>query len=83
MVSLTTIPHCASQSFVAYGLYASYCIPSPEPHLPGADDYRLLAGQIREVARHTRLALARRELARIAARYDERAALLDNRQYCW
>jgi hypothetical protein len=37
------------------------CIPSPEPNLPGADDYRLLAGQIREVARHTRLALARRE----------------------
>jgi hypothetical protein len=61
----------------------SDCISSSEPSLPGAEDYRLLAGQIREIARHTRLASARRELARIAARYNERAALLDNREYCW
>jgi hypothetical protein len=54
------------------------CIPAAVPNLPGADDYRLLATQIREIARHTRMASARRELARLAARYDERAALLDN-----
>jgi hypothetical protein len=53
------------------------CIALPELSLPGAENYRLLAGQIREIARHARLPLARRELARLAARYDQRAALLD------
>jgi hypothetical protein len=40
-----------------------------------------VATQIREIARHTRMASARPELARLAVRYDERAALLDNRQH--
>jgi len=57
-------------------------MPSGSPNLPGADDYRLLAVQIREIACATRMASARRELARLAARYDERAALIDNREYC-
>jgi hypothetical protein len=55
------------------------CILASETmDLLGADDYRLLAGQIREIASDTRMASARRELARLAVRYDERAALLNN-----
>jgi hypothetical protein len=55
-------------------------LPSePIPNLPTGDDYRDLVNKIREVARHTRLPVARRELIRLAASYDRRADHLDHR----
>jgi hypothetical protein len=46
---------------------------------PKADDYRRLAGEIRKVAARTRLPVARRELAQIAAKYERQANLLARR----
>jgi hypothetical protein len=56
---------------------------SPElpPRLSNGDDYRRLAGQIREVARQTRLPIARNELLRLAKNYDRRGDHLDGRSY--
>jgi hypothetical protein len=51
------------------------------PLLPTGDDYRDLAGKIREVAGRTRLPVARRELLRLAANYDRRGDHLDRRSY--
>jgi hypothetical protein len=49
----------------------------------GGDDYRELATKIREIAQHSPLPVARRELARLAAAYNERAEHLDRRTiYC-
>jgi hypothetical protein len=46
---------------------------------PNGDDYRRLAGEIRKVAARTRLPVARRELAQIAAKYERQANLLARR----
>jgi hypothetical protein len=59
------------------------CILPPEPISPKGDDYRKLAGEIREFARNVTLPSARRDLVRLAARYYERTTLLDNREYYW
>ena len=56
-------------------------VPSEPRNPPRADDYRLLAVQIREIARATRMASAHRELARPSVRYEERATLIDHREY--
>jgi hypothetical protein len=56
-------------------------LPKPLPSLPAGDDYRDLAQKIRRVAAHTRLPLARRELARLAASYDRIGDLCDRRTY--
>jgi hypothetical protein len=58
----------------------SFCGGAPPP-LPSGDDYRDLAGKIREVAGRTLLAVARRELLRLAASYDRRGDPLDRRTY--
>ena len=58
-------------------------VPSEPRNAPRADDYRLLAVQIREIVRATRMASAHRELARFAARYHERATLIAHREYYW
>ena len=56
---------------------------TPQP-LPNGEDYRELAGKIRELAaRTTRLPLARRELIRLATNYDRRGGHLDRRSYYW
>jgi hypothetical protein len=47
------------------------------------DDYRKLAAQIREVARQTRLTVARNELLRRATNYARRAELIDRRSPYW
>jgi hypothetical protein len=47
------------------------------------DDYRELANGIRELARQTRLPVARRELIRLANSYDERGRYIDQRTYYW
>jgi hypothetical protein len=52
-------------------------------NLPQGDDYRQLANGIRELAHRTRLPVARRELARLAASYDRRAELIDGRNIYW
>jgi len=57
--------------------------PEPIPSLPTGDDYRDLAAKIREVARQTRLLVARRELIRLAASYVRRADHLDQRTHYW
>jgi hypothetical protein len=49
---------------------------TPQP-LPTGEDYRDLAGKIREIAGKTRLPVARRELVRLAASYDRRGDHLD------
>jgi hypothetical protein len=41
------------------------------------DEYRDLARRLRELARLTRISSARMELARLAARYDQRAECPD------
>jgi hypothetical protein len=46
---------------------------------PDRHDYRRLARQIRDIARQTRLPVARTELLRIAANYDRRGDHLDQR----
>jgi hypothetical protein len=52
------------------------------PPMPtGGDDYRDLAGKIREVAGRTRLPVARGELLRLATNYEQRANHLDRRAY--
>jgi hypothetical protein len=53
------------------------------PPLPNGEDYRQLAGRIRELAGLTRLPVARRELIRLAASYDRRGDHLDRRAYYW
>jgi len=58
-------------------------VPSEPRNPPRADDYRLLAVQIREIVRATRMASAHRELARFAARYHERATLIAHQEYYW
>jgi hypothetical protein len=52
-------------------------IPSP----PTGGDYRELAAKIRELARQTRLPVARYELARLAASYERRGGHLDQLTY--
>lgn len=52
-------------------------IPSP----PDGHDYHRLARQIRDIARHTRLPIARNELLRLATNYDRRGDHLDGRVY--
>jgi hypothetical protein len=47
------------------------------------DDYRELAFKIREIARQSRLPVARRELLRLAANYDQRAGHLDQASLYW
>jgi hypothetical protein len=47
------------------------------------DDYRKLSAQIREVARQTRLTVARNELLRRATNYARRAELIDRRSPYW
>jgi hypothetical protein len=56
-------------------------LPEPLPSLPTGDDYRDLAPKIRHFAAQTRLPLARRELARLAASYDRIGDLCDRRTY--
>jgi hypothetical protein len=65
-------------------------LPKPLPSPPTGDDYRDLAQKddyrdlaqkIRHVAAQTRLPLARRELARLAASYDRIGDLCDRRTY--
>jgi hypothetical protein len=46
---------------------------------PNGDDYRRLAGDIRKVAARTRLPVARRELAQLAAKYERQADHLARR----
>jgi hypothetical protein len=46
---------------------------------PNGDDYRRLAGEIRKVAARTRLPVARRELAQLAAKYERQADQLARR----
>ena len=53
----------------------------PIPSTPTDDDYRQLAGQIREVARQTRLTVARNELFRLAADYDRCGDQFDRRAH--
>ena len=48
---------------------------------PNGDDYRRLAGQIRVLARYTRLPVARNELIQLATRYEQRADHLDRPNY--
>jgi hypothetical protein len=48
-----------------------------------SDDYRKLAAHIREVARQTRLTVARNELLRRATNYARRAELIDRRSPYW
>jgi hypothetical protein len=50
-------------------------IPSP----PDGPDDRRLARQIRDIARQTRLTVARTELLRPATNYDQRGDHLDHR----
>jgi hypothetical protein len=51
------------------------------PQLPTGDDYRDVAAKIREVARRTRLPVARRELLHLAANYERRGDHLDRRYH--
>ena len=53
-------------------------IPSP----PDGGDYRRLARQIRDIARQTRLPIARNELLRLATNYTRRGDHLDQRARC-
>jgi hypothetical protein len=61
----------------------AHSLPHESPLLPDGDDYRELAGKIREIAGKTRLPVARRELIRLAASYDRRRDHLDRRSYYW
>ena len=56
-------------------------LPKPLPSPPTGDDYRDLAQKIRHVAAQTRLPLARRKQARLAASYDRIGDLCDRRIY--
>jgi hypothetical protein len=47
------------------------------PSLPDGSDYRRLARQIRDIARQTRLPVARGELLRFAENYGRRGDHLD------
>jgi hypothetical protein len=49
----------------------------PPPPLPTGEDYRALAGRVRELAAGTRLPYARRELIRLAGSYERRGDHLD------
>ena len=51
--------------------------------LPNGDDYRRLAGEMREVARQTRLTIPRNELLRRATNYARRAELIDLHSPYW
>lgn len=53
----------------------------PIPNPPDGHDYRRLARQIRDIARHTRLPIARNELLRLATNYARRGDHLDGRVY--
>ena len=46
--------------------------PAPVPSPPDGADYRRLARQIRDLARQTRLIVARNELLRLATNYRRR-----------
>jgi hypothetical protein len=63
--------------------YAHSLRAETPPPLPTGEDYRQLAGKIREIAGKTRLPVARRELIRLAASYDRRGDHLDRRSYYW
>ena len=55
-------------------------LPSePLPSPPDGHDYRRLARQIRDLARQTRLTVARNELLRLATNYIRRGDHLDGR----
>jgi hypothetical protein len=59
-----------------------YATPLPAgliPNPPSGSDYRRLARQIRELARQTRLPVARGELLRVATNYSRRDDHLDDR----
>jgi hypothetical protein len=56
-------------------------LTEPMASPPTGDDYRELEVKIREVARQTRLPVARRELGRLAANYERRGNHLDRRTY--
>jgi len=56
-------------------------LSKPLPSPPTGDDYRDLAQKIRHVAAQTRLPLARRKQARLAASYDRIGDLCDRRIY--
>ena len=50
-----------------------YALSNPLiPTVPTGTDYRQLAGQIRDLARRTRLPIARNELLRLATNYEQR-----------
>ena len=51
----------------------------PLPSPPDGHDYRRLARQIRDLARQTRLTVARNELLRLAKNYGRRGDHLDGR----
>ena len=51
----------------------------PLPSPPDGHDYRRLARQIRDLARQTRLTVARNELLRPATNYTRRGDHLDGR----
>jgi hypothetical protein len=55
--------------------------PAPVPSPPDGADYRRLARQIRDVARQTRLTVARNELLRLATNYERRGDHFDRRTY--
>ena len=52
-------------------------LAEPSPNLPNGSDYRRLARQIRDIARTTRLPVARGELLRLATNYSRRGKYLD------
>jgi hypothetical protein len=51
--------------------------PVEVPPVPGAEHYRELASQLRELARGCRFAHARLELAQLAVKFDGRAERLE------
>jgi hypothetical protein len=61
----------------------THSLPAEAAPPPTGEDYRELAGKIREVAHHVQLPVARRELLRLATNYDRRADQIDRRTTLW
>ena len=61
----------------------THSLPVEAAPLPTREDYRELAGKIREVAHQVQLPVARRELLRLATNYDRRADQIDRRTTLW
>ncbi len=61
----------------------THSLPAEVAPSPTGEDYRELAGKIREVAHHVRLPVARRELLHLATNYDRRADQIDRRTDLW